>query len=437
MKPKMSFIGLVLLSLLILLWGCSNTQNSANVPDEKQVEQVTQKPQATIEDTGLELKVKPLEKNAEIVIPDVQVEDFPVPENEAMAFTRQMKIGWNLGNTFDAFSDSPSLKNELDLESYWCGVMTTREMIASVKNAGFNTLRIPVSWHNHVSGNQFTISEAWMDRVQQVVDYAMAEDMYVILNIHHDIAEAYYYPSAKHMDNSTAYVKAVWRQIAERFKNYNEHLIFESVNEPRLTGTPFEWWLNMSDPLCLEAVECVNKLNQVFVDTVRASGGNNKTRYLMVPGYCASADYALLDEFRLPTDTQDNKIIVSVHAYTPYAFALQSPGEPGSISAWRVTNPGSRRDIDWFMTGLYEKFIQKGIPVVIGEFGARDKGGNLQDRVEFSAYYIRSARARGMTCLWWDNNSFAGNGENFGLFERSSLSWPGQIIVDAMMKYAE
>ncbi|MEZ0537936.1 glycoside hydrolase family 5 protein [Caldicellulosiruptoraceae bacterium PP1] len=374
-----------------------------------------------------------------IKIPDVSIESRKIPNNDALKFVKDMRIGWNLGNTFDAAFDNPNFDDELLYESAWSGVKTTKEMIDAVKKAGFNAIRIPVSWHNHVSGNNFTISKAWLNRVQEVVDYAMKDGMYVIINIHHDIMPGYYYPSSQHMKTSIQYVKSIWTQIANKFKTYNNHLIFESVNEPRLTGTKYEWWLDMNKDECKDAVESINKLNQVFVDTVRATGGNNASRYLMVPGYDASPDYALIKEFKMPTDKSKykNRIIVSVHAYRPYNFALQSPNESGSTSEWSIDSEYSRRDIDYFMDGLYDKFISKGIPVVIGEFGARDKNGNLQARVEYATYYIKAARARGMTCFWWDNNAFYGDGENFGLLDRSTVTWKYPDIVAALMKYAK
>ena len=157
----------------------------------------------------------------------------------------------------------------------------------------------------------------------------------------------------------------------------------------------------------------------------------------MVPGYCASADGALNDGFVLPTDSQENKLIVSVHAYTPYNFALQSPKESGSISYFDSDDANSTRDIVTFMDKLYNKFISQGVPVVIGEFGAQNKDLNTQDRVDYGAYYIAAARARGITCAWWDNNAFTGNGENFGLYYRMGGYFIFQDIVTAMMKYAE
>ena len=312
-------------------------------------------------------------------------------------------------------------------------------MIDAVKAAGFKTLRLPVSWHNHVSGDHYTISEAWLDRVQEVLDYAVDDDMYVILNIHHDTDKEYCYPDKEHLEQSLSYMTFIWEQLADRFGDYDEHVIFESINEPRLVETDHEWWLDMNAAECVEAVECINEWNQNFVDVVRKTGGNNATRYLMVPGYDASADGVLNDKFVLPTDTAENegKILVSLHAYIPYHFALQAATENESIDQFNASEKTSTNDIDQMMEKLYAKYISNEIPVVIGEFGARDKNGNLQSRVDYAAYYIAAARAYGMSCNWWDNNAFTGDGELFGLLDRKTVTWRYPKIVDALMKYAE
>ncbi|MBQ8313395.1 MAG: glycoside hydrolase family 5 protein [Clostridia bacterium] len=355
-----------------------------------------------------------------------------IPDNEAMAFVKDMKIGWNLGNTFDANNDSFK-GDDLKIESSWVGVMTTEEMIETVHQAGFNTLRLPVSWHNHVDEN-FTINTPWLDRVQQVVDWAIERDMYVILNTHHDVYAQYYYPDEKNYATAEKYITTIWTQLAERFKDYDQHLIFEGMNEPRPRGTSQEWWFNQDDPYCVEVAGCINKLNQAFVNTVRASGGQNADRYLMVTPYCASPDAACnTTYFHLPEDTADNRIIVSVHAYTPYSFALEMPGVD---SFDPITNAGQLSEIISFMNKLYKTYVANGIPVVLGEYGAMEKNGNLQDRTTFYAYYVATASARNIPCVVWDNHVFKGNGERFGLLDRRALTWPNQILVDAMMQYA-
>ena len=376
------------------------------------------------------------EAASEFVIPDVNIEPYDVPDTEAFSFVRDMKVGWNLGNTFDSFRETP-FANELDSETQWVGIATTQEMIDDLQEAGFNAIRVPVTWHPHVDEN-YQISEVWLNRVQEVVDYAYNNGMYVILNIHHDNSEEFMYPSTEYLEQSIQYISAIWQQLAERFADYDQHLIFESMNEPRQVGTAWEWWLN-GNADCKDAIDCINKINQAFVDTVRATGGNNLNRYLMVPGYDASSDGALNAGFVLPTDAEgvENKLIVSVHAYTPYNFALQADGESGSSSAFDSDTKRFTSDIDTFMDKLYNKFIKEGVPVVIGEFGSRDKNRNTQSRIDHATYYIAAARARGMSCLWWDNNAFTGKGENFGLYYRRGGYFIYPDIVTALMKYAD
>ncbi len=363
---------------------------------------------------------------------------FEIPDNEALAFTRSMKTGWNLGNTFDAY-DCWWLSDPMDHEGAWIdGVKTTSEMIETVQAAGFDTVRIPVSWHNHVTPvkkdgavTDWIIDAAWLKRVKTVVGWAYFRGMKVILNIHHDCAQDYYYPDEAHFESASGYVRSIWSQLAESFRDYGDRLIFEAVNEPRLSADPGrEWQWNASDPVCLEAMDCVCRLNQVFVDTVRASGGNNADRYLMVPAYAASADYACDPSFRLPEDSAENRIIVSVHAYIPYSFTLQMPG----TDAFSPEDSGAKSEITSFMDALYQRFISRGIPVVLGEYGACDKG-NLQARVNWTAFYLAQASARGMPCLWWDNSAFTGDGEKTAILDRRTLQWPVPEIPETIQRY--
>ena len=372
------------------------------------------------------------DKGGKIVIPNVSyIKQYEIPENEAMEFMKKMGVGWNLGNTFDAYDDNWGSRDELMMEKTWVGVLTKPEMITDIHAAGFNTLRLPVSWHNHVDKETFEISEKWLDRVQEVLDYAINDGMYVILNTHHDVYPGFYYPTNEHYETSAKYIKNIWTQLSERFKDYDEHLIFESMNEPRLKGHANEWSFSASNADCIEAADCINRLNQLFVDTVRASGGNNADRYLMVPGYDAAPENALGDYFVLPKDTADNKIIVSVHAYTPYAFALQD----GGTDTFELTNAAQTSEIIRFVSSLYKKFVVNGIPVVIGEYGARAKNDNLQSRVNYAAFYACVASSRNIPCVWWDNNGFKGSGELFGIYDRRAREFRYPEIAEAMTRY--
>ena len=365
-----------------------------------------------------------------IVIPEVTVKQFDIPDNEAMAFVRGLGMGWNLGNTMDAYDDH-FRGDPMDLEGYWCGVKTTKAMFEALAAQGFSTVRVPVSWHNHVSGEDYAIDEAWLSRVQQLVDWALESGLNVIVNTHHDNVKGFYYPDEEHLEESTRYMTAIWSQVAARFQDYDERLIFESMNEPRLAGTNHEWWFEAGSAECLEAAECINRLNQAFVDTVRQSGGLNAARYLMVPGYDAAPANTDPAVFRLPEDTADNRVIVSAHAYLPYSFALDIKG----VSSFNMKNLTQTGEIGTALNRLYDWYVSQGIPVVMGEFGALNKD-NLQDRVDLTAYYVAGASARGIPCFWWDNNAFSGSGENFGLLNRRTLEWPFPEIVEAAMRYA-
>lgn len=373
---------------------------------------------------------------SETIVEVPEWEPLEIPDNEALQFVSDLKLGWSLGNTFDA-SDC-SVSDELDYESAWVGIKTTQENIQTIAQAGFKTLRIPVSWHNHLVDENYLISETWLNRVQEVIDWAIAEDMYVILNIHHDNNLECLYPDYEHLDQSIEYVSVIWEQLAARFADYDEHLIFETCNEPRLKDTDNEWNINVNSDLGKEAIDCINQINQAAVDAIRNDGtGYNDSRYIMVPSYCASAEYALASTFTLPTDSKaDNRILVSVHAYTPYNFALAAEGDSGATNDFSISEQNGIADIDSFMEKLYDKYVSQGIGVVIGEFGARAKGDNLEARTEYAAYYVARAKYYGMTACWWDNHAFTGDGENLGLLRRLPNKFMFPEIVAQMVYYA-
>jgi len=365
------------------------------------------------------------------VIGEADLKKFDLPDNEALHFVSNLKAGWNLGNTFDAYDDGNASLG-LRLETYWCQAKTTQELFHALKTAGFNLVRIPVSWHNHLVDDEYTIDPAWMDRVKEVAQWAVDEGMYFIVNIHHDNSTQFFYPDDEHAEQSERYLTAIWKQIADSFAGFDEHCILESMNEPRLVGKNNEWGLDGS-PSANTAVNYINQWNQKFVDIVRGTGGNNATRYLAVPGYCASPNGVLSDLFTIPADPADNRIIISVHAYTPYAFALNTQSTDSTFDL--TESKDKKQEIALFMNSLYNKFVKNGTPVIIDEFGAlQKKPDDLQARVNFAAYYIASASTRGMTCCWWDNHVFTGNGERFGIIDRVNVRWKYPDIALAILE---
>lgn len=346
-------------------------------------------------------------------------EGTDISEYTTAQIVAAMNVGWNLGNTLDSTGSWINSKDPTDYEKAWGNPITTKAMIDEIKKAGFNTIRIPTSWGEHVgAAPNYTIEKAWMDRVQEVVDYAYDNEMFIILNFHH---EEWHFPSYDNLDKAKAQLTKMWAQVAERFKNYDEHLIFEGMNEPRLKGTEHEWTGGTD-----EATDVINQLNAAFVDTIRKSAGKNKLRHLMVPTHGASSAPKALKGFKVP---DDDRIIVSIHSYSPYNFALNVNG----TGTWSTKNKG---EIDSLIRTIDNTFLSKGIPVIIGEFGAMTKSNadNLSSRVAWAEYYVKAAKAKGVPCIWWDNGGFTGDGELFGIFNRRTLKWEYPDIVDALMR---
>ncbi len=335
------------------------------------------------------------------------------------ALAKEMTAGWNLGNSLDAYG-AYSLNNE----TYWGNPRTTKAMIDAIKNQGFNTIRIPVSWAEHVgSAPNYTINAAWMNRVQEVVDYAMSANMYVLLDTHHETS--WLKPQSSTLDASKKQLTAIWTQIAERFKDYGDHLIFEGMNEPRIVGSSSEWSGGDADGRA-----AVNVLNQAFIDAVRKTGGNNAKRCLIICPYGNNGDPNGLSGFKIPSD---KNIMVAIHAYTPYGFTFRPEGNP----SWARTtwDSSAKSDIEYLMTNLNNTFVSKGITVIITEFGAVNKN-NESEVVKWVKDYVGLATQYGIKCIWWDNNYHNNDGESFGLLNRNSCTWTRKSVADAVIKYA-
>lgn len=347
------------------------------------------------------------EKNSELD------KDDPVPSDEPAESTEQFRspseiteainVGWCLGNTFDSYNTN---KTGLSTETSWGNLKTTEEMIKDVKIAGFNAIRIPVTWGEHMDGN--VIQTEWLDRVQEVVDYAYNNDMFVILNMHHD-DYIWFNPTDEEYQNDSQKLCAIWEQIAERFKDYGDRLLFEGMNEPRTIESEKEWVGGTPEERAI-----INKYEQDFINTVRASGGNNSERTLIITSYAASAETVAIDDITIP---DDKNIIVSVHYYAPWKFS------EGIDSTF--TDEG-KTELDNKFAEIKQKFIDKGIPVIIGEFGCVN-ATDIATRAEYYQYYISSAKANGIKCFVWDNGKSSGE-SSFGIFNRGNLSWNEDIL---------
>lgn len=367
--------------------------------------------------TAAEFVASLLEKEDIVVTVNTEMEKLTASE-----LVSQMNIGWSLGNTLDSTNGTLLKTSKATAwETAWGNPVTTEELIHTVIDRGFNVIRIPVSWNDHLlPGSDYEIVGSWMNRVQEIVDYAYNHGAYVILNIHH---ESWHMPYHDNKEKGAEILAKVWIQIADRFKDYGERLVFEGMNEPRKVGTNVEW--NGGDK---EGWEVVNYFNNVFIETIRQSGGNNPYRILMIPAYAANC-WEGIKHLEVPEG--DDKLVVSVHAYEPYNFALNVKGS----GVWN----NDTNTIDTIMKNLDTLFVSKGTPVILGEFGAMYKPHekNLEERAAWAEYYVRAAKEVGIPCCWWDNGAFEGDGELFGLIDRETYEWKFEAVVEGLMKGLE
>ncbi len=332
----------------------------------------------------------------------------------------EMGTGWNLGNTMDS---------EEGGETGWGNPVTTKEMIDEVHRAGFDTLRIPTTWKNSMGGApDYTVDSEWLKRLEEIVGYALENDMYVIINTHHDTD--WIKPQYEDVENVKVQLAALWTQIAEYFKDYGDHLIFEGLNEPRIVGGANEWNGGTE-----EGRDCLNQLNDVFVKTVRATGGNNETRTLLITTFAAQPAASGVSALIVP---DDKYVGVSIHAYTPYRFTYDSVGESWNTA---VFDGSCASEIDSLFAGLNEAFISKGIPVIITEYGSVSKMidktwyiTNTEEVAKWAKHYVSAAEKYGIPCVWWDNGYHKSGNELFGIFNRRELTWYEPEVVTAIME---
>lgn len=356
-------------------------------------------------------------------------------ELDQAAITKSMGMGWNLGNQLEASS------NKVPSETAWGNPVITEDLIKAVKAAGFNTVRIPVSYLSKIGeGPDYTIDSAWLDRVQEVVDYVVGNDMYAVLNIHGD---GYYSVDGgwilcvdENQDEIKDKFDKVWTQIADRFKDYDEHLIFESMNEV------FDGTYGNPNP---EGYKNINDYNQVFVNAVRETGSNNAKRWLLIPGWNTNIDHTTSDSFVIPEDklceSDSARLMISVHYYDPYNFTLDenrasATTQWGKYAVENYDSWGQEDFVDKQMKKLNDKFISKGYPVIIGEMGVQDKdfisGVCNEFRRYWCEYVVKSAKANGCIPVYWDNGWNGDKG--FGLFNRISCEQTQPAIIEAMIR---
>lgn len=309
-----------------------------------------------------------------------------------LEIAEEMAPGVNLYNTLDAVCWWCEQHNGLESETVWGQPYTTPEMIEAIAARGFKSLRLPVTWFNHMgSGPDFVIDTEWMDRVEEVANYAFDNNLYVIINIHHDDLQAdqqgsWLITTYDKQEEVVDQIGKVWTQIANRFIDYGDYLIFETMNEPREVGSPNEW-----NGGTQEHRDVVNALNLAAVNAIRATGGNNASRFIMTPQATASPQAAISDLI-IPND--DPNILVSVHYYSPYSFCLEEPG----VATWGTENEKNKVRND--IKAISDHFVKNGKAVIMGEWGAYDKD-NLAARREYYEVVATACREGGITPMVW------------------------------------
>jgi endoglucanase len=343
----------------------------------------------------------------------------PGDEIGAVAFSKKMGVGWNAGNSLDAIGG----------ETAWGNPLLNQELFNAVKAAGFDTVRLPVAWSVFSDSDNFVIDSQWMARVNEVVDYALNADLYVIINIHWD--GGWMQPTYGQQDYVNNRLAIMWQQIATNFREYDKRLLFAGTNEVMVEGdygTPTEEYYTVQ-----------NSFNQTFITTVRNTGGGNADRYLIIQGFNTNIDHTV-NFAVIPTDTVTDRLMMEVHYYDPYNFTLNTDS---NITQWGsiATDPNAVEDwaneswVDAQFQRMKSNFVDKGIAVILGEFGVVSRltiSDHERYRVYWNKYVSHSAIEHGLVPIYWDNG---GNGQDgsLGVFNRNNGSQLYPDIISAVV----
>lgn len=354
---------------------------------------------------------------------------------DAIAFANSLGMGWNLGNQMDANN------NGVAEETCWGNAKATQQTFDKLKAAGIATVRIPVTYLGHI-GNApgYTIEESYLNRVAEIVGYAKKAGLKAIINIHHDGADSAHWLDIKSAAKDAAaneavkaQLSAMWTQIANKFKNEGNYLIFEPFNEIHDGG--WGWGDNRNDGG--KQYACLNEWNQVFVDAVRATGGNNSNRYLAVVGYCANPEITM-EMLKIPSDKTKNRLIVGVHYYNPTTFSLECQFNEWGHTGTKKETYGDEKDVQWIFGNLKSNYIDKGIPVYMGEMGCThfSEAHGEKFRLYYLEYICKAIREYGMAPIVWDNGAKNAGRESHGYFDHGTGEYIGDAasVIDLMCR---
>ncbi len=346
-----------------------------------------------------------------------EYDDGTIRDLTSVELVKKMGVGWNLGNTLDSCTSNKhcSESESKNFETSWGNPKATQQLFDTLKESGITAVRIPVTWFNHMgSAPDYKINTSWMDRVEEVVNYARKAGMYVILNIHHDgggtsngswISSSSSENAANDWDKFITRYRAVWSQIAERFKDYSDYLVLESMNE-----------VGFDNVSKTEGFSILNKINQEFVNIIRNSGGKNDKRHLLIAGYWT--DITESCQGVVMPDDPANRCILSVHYYTPWNFCGEGKGTWGSDS--------DINQLKNLFNNLKTTFVDKGTPVIVGEYGVNSKA-NKEDRINWFKTVVQTCEDIGVATYIWDN------GEEFN---RQTNEWRTPELIKALVEIA-
>ncbi len=354
------------------------------------------------------------------------------PFESAYSLVENLKIGYNLGNTLDCNPD-PATSTWIDFtigtsawETAWGQPVTTQAILDSIVGKGFNIIRVPVTWYPHMDSDG-NVDATWMNRVEEVVNYVLNTGAYCILNVQHDsgAGDTLRHDNAgwltgdpnKYTANS-ARLKSLWTQIATRFRDYGEKLVFDGFNEI-LDGN---WSWTPPTSTSDDVYTTINKLNQDFVDAVRATGGNNAYRNLIINAYASGSAQVPIDALTVPTDVHTNHILWSVHSYDPYWFCNDTNDTASQSYYTYLFDSSAKTEVDAIFTRVNARAEEMGIPFFFGEFGAIGTHPDMSERIKYATYLTTKYKAYNTTGLWW-----------MGLYNRSTGVWYENEIVSALI----
>ena len=333
-----------------------------------------------------------------------------LPNNSAMMFVQNLGIGINIGNTLDAIGTNHWHAGETG----WGNPQITRDLISALKNYGYKTIRLPVTWAEYIGpAPDYLIGDCVfencsrcpnrMDRVAEVVNWILDEDLYCIINLHHDGGhsdKSWILNASDNPEETSAMFTAVWKQIAQKFSEVSQDkLIFESMNEIGFDNLWNRWSGGLNGKS--EAFGLVNALNQIFVDTIRSAEGN-EDRFLLIAGYWTDINLTCDPFFVLPSDKTDQRLILSVHYYDPSIFTIaeERDNDWGFTDTWG--SPADYRHLTEQMNKLKINFLDKGIPVILGEYGVTFRNKKEEDRVKWMAAVTQYSLNYGVCPILWD-----------------------------------